>query len=67
MPLPDYRWAVAIPESTYPVERWTLLRTEGGGPYKFVEQFEAEALVTRLQKVQPHVTYRVVPYSPARR
>lgn len=66
MPLPDYRWAVAIPESTYPTERWTMLRNEGGAPYRFIEPFEAEAFVETLRRVQPHVRYRVVPYTKAR-
>lgn len=38
---------------------WVELRFEGGRPYKFAEQWEADQALEKLQRRQPHVTYRV--------
>jgi hypothetical protein len=67
VPLPEYRWTVVTLGATYPNEVWHQLRKDTGAPYKFVEKFEAEALVKKLRAVQPHAEYRVVPYDPRRR
>ena len=49
------------------VETWAPLRNGGGAPFKFVERFDADAFKARLQAVQRHARYEVVPYSPTRR
>lgn len=53
--IPQPRWKIEIKECTFPVEKWEVLRYESGKRYVFVDREQAEAILEKLVKVQPHL------------
>lgn len=44
-----------------PYPEWLELYGNGGRRYRYVDREEAESMLARLQRVQPHADFRVAP------
>lgn len=59
-----YRYAIEIKTGDKPpAVEWLELRQDTGRRYRYVDRFEAESALEKLQRTQPHATYRIVDLS----